>query len=58
MAQPIVYPKEKQDIVARYQGNPILTKEDVPAAAKGIYNSGCIKTGKNEYVMVCRVETP
>lgn len=58
MSQPIVYPKEKQNILKRYEGNPILTKDDVPAAAKGVYNSGCIKTGDDSYVMLCRVETP
>ncbi|KJJ86064.1 glycosidase-like protein [Candidatus Omnitrophus magneticus] len=58
MSQPIVYPKSKEMIVQRYSGNPILTKEDIPAAAKGVYNSGCIKTKEGKYVMICRVETP
>jgi len=58
MAQPVVYPKNKEDIVVRYRRNPILTKEDVPSAAKGVYNSGCIKTAEGKYVMLCRVETP
>ncbi|MCK4852104.1 MAG: glycoside hydrolase family 130 protein [Candidatus Omnitrophica bacterium] len=58
MTQPIVYFKEKQDIVVRYAGNPILTKDDVPGAARGVYNSGCIRTGEGKYVMLCRVETP
>jgi predicted GH43/DUF377 family glycosyl hydrolase len=58
MTQPIIYSKDKQDIVVRYPDNPILTRDDVPGAAKGIYNSGCIKTEDNAYVMLCRVETP
>ena len=58
MSQPVVYTKEKENIVERYCGNPILTKDDVPAAAKGVYNSGCIKTDEGKYVMLCRVETP
>jgi predicted GH43/DUF377 family glycosyl hydrolase len=58
MSQPLIYPKNKQDIVKRYEGNPIITRDDVPAAAKGVYNSGCVKTGKDSYVMLCRVETP
>jgi predicted GH43/DUF377 family glycosyl hydrolase len=58
MSQPVIYPKDKQDIAVRYEGNPILTREDVPAAAKGVYNSGCIKTAEGKYVMLCRVETP
>lgn len=57
MSQPIVYPKEKENIVKRHPC-PILTKDDVPAAAKGVYNSGCIKTREGKYVMLCRVETP
>ncbi|MDD5634443.1 MAG: glycoside hydrolase family 130 protein [Candidatus Omnitrophica bacterium] len=58
MPQPVIYPKDKEMIVKRYPENPILTKDDVPAAAKGIYNSGCIKTKDGKYVMLCRVETP
>ena len=58
MTQPVVYPKSVEQIVERYQGNPIVTKEDIPAAAKGVYNSGCIKTKDGKYVMLCRVETP
>lgn len=58
MSQPIVYAKSKQNVVQRYKNNPILTADDVPAAAKGIYNSGCIKTRDGKYVMLCRVETP
>ncbi len=58
MSQPVVYPKTKENIVVRYPSNPILTKEDVPAAAKGVFNSGCIRTLDGRYVMLCRVETP
>jgi len=58
MSQPIVYPKKKENIAVRYPKNPILTKDDVPAAAKGVYNSGCIKIADGQYVMLCRVETP
>jgi len=58
MSQPIVYPKAKQDILTRYKNNPIVTRDDVPAAAKGVFNSGCIKRKDGKYVMLCRVETP
>ncbi|MDD3089498.1 MAG: glycoside hydrolase family 130 protein [Candidatus Omnitrophica bacterium] len=58
MSAPAIYPKNKEEIVVRYAGNPILTAKDVPAAANGVYNSGCIKTGKSSYVMLCRVESP
>ena len=58
MSQPVVYPKNKENIVKRYEKNPISTKADVPAAAKGVYNSGCVKTLDGKYVMLCRVETP
>jgi len=54
MPQPIVYPKEKQEIVVRYPGNPILKKDDVPAAAKGVYNSGCIKTKEGRHRAMSR----
>lgn len=58
MARRYLYSKDKQEIVKRYEGNPILTKKDVPMAAKGVYNSGCVKTKEGKYVMLCRVETP
>jgi predicted GH43/DUF377 family glycosyl hydrolase len=58
MTQPVVYPKSKEHIVERYRGNPIVTKDDIPAAAKGVFNSGCVKTTEGKYVMLCRVETP
>ncbi len=58
MSQPVIYPKNKEQIVKRYPGNPILTKDDFPSAAKGVFNSGCVKTGSGKYVMLCRVETP
>ncbi|MBF0216534.1 MAG: glycoside hydrolase family 130 protein [Candidatus Omnitrophica bacterium] len=58
MAERYLYAKSKQDIVVRYPGNPILTKNDVPLAAKGVFNSGIIKKKDGKYVMLCRVETP
>ena len=58
MSIPVIYTKSKENIVERYENNPILTKADVPAAAKGVYNSGCVKTADGKYVMLCRVETP
>ena len=45
------------DILKRYENNPILGKNDFPAAAgiKTVFNSGVIKTG-GKYMMMCRVE--
>lgn len=47
----------KKEIVKRCAGNPILTGKDVPAAARGVYNSGVTKYN-GKYVMAARVETP
>lgn len=44
------------EIVRRYPGNPILTPNDMPVAASGIYNSGVVKHN-GRYVMLCRVES-
>lgn len=46
----------KKEIVKRYKGNPILTKDDAPFPCSGIYNSGITKY-KGKYLMLCRVET-
>ena len=46
----------KGEVVKRYEGNPILTADDMPFACSGVYNSGITKFG-SKYLMVCRVES-
>lgn len=48
----------RQDVVVRYEGNPILEPKDMPAASCAVYNSGCVKTPEGDYVMASRVESP
>ena len=44
---------EKKPIVTRYQGNPILTKKDVPYPVATVYNAGVVKH-EGRYVMLFR----
>ena len=48
---------QKKDIITRYEHNPILKPEDMPAPCCAVYNSGVIKTPQGEYIMASRFET-
>lgn len=41
------------EIVQRYQGNPILTKQNVPYPVATVHNAGVVKY-KNKYIMLFR----
>jgi predicted GH43/DUF377 family glycosyl hydrolase len=41
-------------IVNRFDGNPILTRDDVPYPVATVHNAGVVKTGDGRYVMVFR----
>src|SRR3954469_20904109 len=43
----------KQDIVRRYAGNPILTRDDIPYAVETVHNAAVVKHG-DEYIMLFR----
>ena len=44
-----------EELLQRYEGNPILTHEDVPFLCNAVYNPGAAKVG-NKYVLLPRVE--
>ncbi len=44
-------------LMEKYQGNPIVTIEQVPFRANSIFNPGATRYG-NEYLLLCRVEMP
>lgn len=46
------------EIIRRYEKNPILKPEDMPAPCCAVYNSGVVKTTDGEYIMASRFETP
>ncbi len=46
-----------RELVKRYEHNPILRPEDMPAPCCAVYNSGVIKTADGEYIMASRFET-
>lgn len=46
------------DVIKRYEGNPILTPDDMPAPCCAVYNSGVVKTYEGEYIMASRFEEP
>jgi len=43
------------EIIKRYEGNPILTIKDIPVSCNAVFNSGIIKFNK-KYAMMLRVE--
>lgn len=45
----------KKEIVHRYTGNPVITKDDLPCRSNSVFNSGCIKVG-DKYIMMLRIE--
>lgn len=45
-----------KNLVVRYPGNPILTKDDFPGDIVAVFNSGVVKRAPHDYVMVCRCE--
>lgn len=45
--------KEKEQVVKRYAGNPILTRDDVPYPVATVHNAGVVKAD-GRYIMVFR----
>jgi predicted GH43/DUF377 family glycosyl hydrolase len=43
----------RQEIVRRYPGNPILTRDDIPYAVETVHNAAVVKHG-DEYIMLFR----
>lgn len=48
----------QNELLKRYENNPILKPEDMPAPCCAIYNSGVVKTSAGEYIMASRFEEP
>lgn len=46
------------DVIERYENNPILTPNDMPAPCCAVYNSSVVKTPDGRYIMASRFETP
>lgn len=44
----------RRRVVNRHDGNPILTRDDVPYPVATVHNAGVVKTGDGRYVMVFR----
>ncbi len=47
--------KVKYDIIHRWEGNPILTIEDIPFPCNTVFNAACAKY-KGKYILLLRVE--
>ena len=43
------------DVVNRWEGNPILSAEDIPFPCNTVFNAGAVKVG-DEYILLLRVE--
>ncbi|HJO94979.1 MAG TPA: glycoside hydrolase family 130 protein [Victivallales bacterium] len=47
--------KKQLDVVHRWEGNPIITTEDIPSSCGDIYNSAAVKFG-NTYLLLLDIE--
>jgi predicted GH43/DUF377 family glycosyl hydrolase len=47
--------KFRYDVIQRYEGNPLLTIEDIPFPCNTVFNAACAKC-KGEYILLLRVE--
>ncbi|MHC4628767.1 MAG: glycoside hydrolase family 130 protein, partial [Planctomycetota bacterium] len=47
--------KFKYDVIQRWQGNPLLTIEDIPFPCNTVFNAACAKY-KGQYILLLRVE--
>ena len=47
---------KSKPILTRYEGNPILKPEDMPAPCCAVYNSGVVRTPEGKYIMASRFE--
>ena len=45
----------KEELLKRYEKNPILTYKDAPFLCTAVYNPGAVKFG-DQYLLLCRVE--
>jgi len=43
----------KKNLISRYDGNPILTKKDIPYSVETVHNAGVVKVGE-KYMMLFR----
>ncbi|MHC5035126.1 MAG: glycoside hydrolase family 130 protein [Planctomycetota bacterium] len=44
-----------KDVVRRWEGNPALTREDIPFPCNTVFNAGAVKLG-DEYILLLRIE--
>ena len=47
--------KYRHDVIHRWEGNPLLTVEDIPFPCNTVFNAACAKY-KDEYILLLRVE--
>ncbi|MHC4386476.1 MAG: glycosidase, partial [Planctomycetota bacterium] len=45
----------RYDVIQRWEGNPILTIEDIPFPCNTVFNAACAKY-KDEYILLLRIE--
>ena len=52
---PFVPKMNNHDLVYRFEGNPIITADDLPFPCLGLHNAGAVKIGET-YILLLRVE--
>lgn len=47
--------KFRHDVIQRWQGNPLLTIDDIPFPCNTVFNAACTKYN-DQYILLLRVE--
>lgn len=45
----------RRDVISRWEGNPLITVEDIPFPCNTVFNAGCAKH-EGEYILLLRIE--
>ena len=47
--------RKGRDIIHRWEGNPLITLDEIPFPCNTVFNAACAKMG-TEYILLLRVE--
>ena len=50
----MAYRRDGVDLVSRWEGNPVLTLDDIPFPCNAVFNAAAVKHG-GEYLLLLRV---
>ena len=47
--------KKRRDVIHRWEGNPLITLDDIPFPCNTVFNAACVRI-KKEYLLLLRIE--